>query len=248
MKQKTTVSVPDMAKVDSSTIAATPIVDRKGVMGKAVALPANTQVITKQEIAFKEIAFEIIKSTVELGEKYLTLCLMIRSNNIAPKQVSTWLKDVGFHKVRISEINRIAHGPDDVFEKFKARSIGFRGALQLSRGNLEEMKKITEVANDPSLAALAAECEIEAAEEEKEVSSALPANASAQEKMEAKRQIRVDTLTKKAVGILAGAEIAFPKGHTWTNGVYVLTLTRKVAKVKGPKSPVSPVGAPTVGA
>jgi len=47
--------------------------------------------------------------------------------------VTEILKGLGFHKVRISEINKVANAPDDVFTHYQARAIGFNKALEFAR-------------------------------------------------------------------------------------------------------------------
>jgi len=70
-----------------------------------------------------------------LSGAYADLCLYIKTNGIAPKAVSEMLGSVGFKKSRISEINSVANADSKVFDKLTAKEIGFREALQLSRGN-----------------------------------------------------------------------------------------------------------------
>jgi hypothetical protein len=77
----------------------------------------------------------IIEKTIEAGRAYLDMCIYIRENKAAPRLVSHVLSELGFHKTRISEINRVAQLPDAEWNQFAARTIGFRGALQLARGN-----------------------------------------------------------------------------------------------------------------
>lgn len=88
----------------------------------------------------REIGAQIISQTVKVGEKYLELCEYIRKNSIGPKIVSEQLSALGFHRVRISEINKVANSADEVWEQYRARAIGFKGVLQLTRGSMDQLK------------------------------------------------------------------------------------------------------------
>lgn len=77
---------------------------------------------------------ECIKAEVEKGEKYLTLCEHIRKAQIGPKAVSSVLRELGFRKQRITEINKVSQLNNEMWSALKARTIGFREALEISRG------------------------------------------------------------------------------------------------------------------
>jgi len=86
---------------------------------------------------FDDIAKSIVTKTGELGTLYFDLCMMIRKapDFFSPKVVSARLSDLGFHRVRISEINRVARADEKVFSQWQARALGFSRVLQLARGN-----------------------------------------------------------------------------------------------------------------
>jgi len=88
---------------------------------------------TREEKEILQIGEAIITKTGEVAGLYLSLCLNIRKNHIAPAKVSELLKSLGFHRVRISEINKVANAPDDVFTNYQARAIGFNKALEFAR-------------------------------------------------------------------------------------------------------------------
>jgi len=75
----------------------------------------------------------IAKATIATGLLWLGLCKYIRSNAIPPKVVSRELGTLGFNKVRISEVNRVANAADEVWNEYEARGLGFRHALELVR-------------------------------------------------------------------------------------------------------------------
>lgn len=81
----------------------------------------------------KERAVAVAKATIATGILWLELCKYIRANAIAPKVVSRELAALGFNKVRISEVNRVANAADEVWNEYEARGLGFRHALELVR-------------------------------------------------------------------------------------------------------------------
>jgi len=92
-----------------------------------------TEVESQNEREIRETGEAIIKKSGEVAGLYLSLCLNIRKNAIAPAVVSRILKELGFNRVRISEINRVANAPDDVFTNYQARAIGFNKAIEFAR-------------------------------------------------------------------------------------------------------------------
>jgi len=89
--------------------------------------------------ALHELGSSIVLDTVKLGSKYFELCKYIRDNKIAPRLASHELAAVGFHKVRISEVNRVANAGDDVWSEIEAGMIGFAKALDLSRNTVTKL-------------------------------------------------------------------------------------------------------------
>jgi len=117
-----------------STKKNTPNIGTQLDAGKDLPAPRTPlQVETQAEREVRETAEAIIKKTGEVAGLYLSLCLNIRQNKVAPTVVGRILKDLGFHRVRISEINKVANAPDDVFTNYQARAIGFNKALEFAR-------------------------------------------------------------------------------------------------------------------
>lgn len=136
-----------MKKVNSSkTVSVKEFVESKVREGKKMDGLAGAQVpavsIERQEIDVKAIASEIIKGTVAVGEKYVTLCTYIRSNQVQKKNATKWLVDLGFSKPRASEVCRVSYSDDKTWSAFAAKSIGWRGVLQITRGNVEELRQL----------------------------------------------------------------------------------------------------------
>lgn len=101
---------------------------------------AANEVVTKADVVHadkvKFFADKIVEKTALVGSLYLGLCLYIRENSLSPKLVSAVLGERGFSRPRIAEINRVSNAADAVWNKFLAGTIGFRGVLELARGNV----------------------------------------------------------------------------------------------------------------
>jgi len=95
------------------------------------------EVLTKDEnMHAKEIqklADAIIIAAGEMGTKYLNLITYIRTNQVAPKLVSFELRQKGFTKQRVNELNRIANASDEVYNQYQSKLLSFRDALELAR-------------------------------------------------------------------------------------------------------------------
>jgi len=79
----------------------------------------------------KKLGSEIIESIAIAGEKYLNICKFIRNNQVAPKLVSFELSALGMHRNVISKINKVANLPDEQWNQFAARTIGFNKVIEL---------------------------------------------------------------------------------------------------------------------
>lgn len=107
------------------------------------AVAAHTEAEAAKMVALthaKEIqkfADEIIVQTAKTGEVYLSLCNYIRKNAVAPKLVSHELTAKGFHRAVISKINRVANLPDDLYNQFAARAVGFNKVLELASESVQ---------------------------------------------------------------------------------------------------------------
>lgn len=115
----------------------------------------------------REFGEKLIGQASEQAKTYLDLCLYIRKEQVDKKLVAHTLSAQGFHKVRISEINRVATAPEEYFNQYAAKALGFKRVLQLVRG---EGDKATATPAAKMLgitdgkAALMAEAEIEETE------------------------------------------------------------------------------------
>ena len=105
----------------------------------AVVDEAKLGLKVEQSKFINDIADKIIVGTAQVSKLYYDLCVYIRKNKIAPTAVSHLLGARGFHKVRISEINRVSNAADDVWSDFEAMGIGFRKTLELTRGSVLEL-------------------------------------------------------------------------------------------------------------
>lgn len=101
---------------------------------KALAtITVQTGIEAKHLEKIKEYGLQIVSKTGELAGLYLTLCTYIRQNKVDSKLVSYELSQVGFRKQRITEINRVATSPNDVWQQYEARALGFDKTLALAR-------------------------------------------------------------------------------------------------------------------
>jgi len=188
----------------------------------------STAVQSKEEIEFKALAQEIVEDTLKVGQKWFNLCKFIRAHKIGPKDSTKWLLDLGFHKSKASEVNRVAQAPDEVFSQYEARLIGWRGVLQLSRGSLAELKQADVVEEDKELQAALNEVEAELSVEEEAAEEAAKLAESDPEAaaLERKREMR-KRLVKAGVQLLALAAKLESKPRKWNTGNgYILTLAK----------------------
>lgn len=84
----------------------------------------------------QEMGEQVIRQTAQVGMVYLEICRYIRKNQIAPKLVSFALSQKGFHRVRISEINRVANAAEATWNEYEAKTIGFGKVLELQRASV----------------------------------------------------------------------------------------------------------------
>jgi hypothetical protein len=77
---------------------------------------------------------DLKQSIITAGDKYLSLCKHIREKQIPPRVVTELMLKEGFHKTRISEVNRVSQCGDDVWDEFEAKALSFRKVLLLERG------------------------------------------------------------------------------------------------------------------
>ena len=91
-------------------------------------------VSNSDDVAFIRSTGEvIIKHIGVTAGLYYNLIMGIRRRAIGPRVVSQELLALGFHKSRVSEINRISQLPDDKFSAYEAHTVGFQRALLLAR-------------------------------------------------------------------------------------------------------------------
>jgi len=177
-----------------------------------------------QRTKLSAMAKDIVSATVRVSTMYLDLCGYIRSAEVAPKVATEELIKAGFNKVRTSEIVRVAHSADAVWSKFKARSIGFRGVLEIERGNVVECLAAETGDSETDIRAEAEESE-EGADggESAAVGSTVNSEAASVRKVE----LAAVTILK-----FSAAQNLSKKSWTYGDGGYVLTVTRSSKKPK----------------
>jgi len=173
---------------------------------------------------------EVLAGHVILGDRYYELCRFVRENQLPPKPTRKLLMQVGFHKVRVSEILRIANVPDDMWKPYAARSMSFLKVLEIAR--------LDGASADEHIAKF---IEVEA-----EVTQASPAGVGyegAGEPGEGSDKPEVSEDDKKknkasagAKAILAAAEYFNWKEQVFRNGSEWEVVVRKCKKPKQPKA------------
>lgn len=64
---------------------------------------------------------------------YTSLVKFVKTAQLPPNLIKATLEARGFNDSRISEIRRVAEGPDDLLEQLENRTIGFKQALRIAR-------------------------------------------------------------------------------------------------------------------
>jgi len=185
----------------------------------------------KTEIEFKRLAYEVIHSIAITSTKYLDLCCFIRKEGISPRDATRWLIDLGFSRPRASEINRVSQLPDEQFSLLEARQIGWRGALQISRGEAAAISKDTSC--PPEIKALALDIAAVLVKEEEEAAAKQSTGhvSSAAYKDAELLVAHLAAINRSAVSILARAAKIHSRNRVWNTGSgFSLTLAR--VKVK----------------
>jgi len=79
------------------------------------------------------LGLEAIKAVVAVADRYFALITFIREQKVDKKLATHSLTTVGFEKSIVSKLLKIAHAPDDVFDLYAARTVGFNKVLKLTR-------------------------------------------------------------------------------------------------------------------
>jgi hypothetical protein len=204
-------------------------------MNNVQAMDGRLMLATEVETQFKEIAGRIAADTIALGERWLRLCIFIRKEQVTKRDATKWLLELGFHKGAASQVCKVAMCANAIFSKYEARLIGWRGALQLSRGNLDEVKRAM-VVYDPELVEVVEETvrrdEELAAQAEETIRmehEGMTADEIAKEEVTAKRFSQNLRMKAAVVSLLAACKAAGVKSHTWISENGKLTITVKVS-------------------
>lgn len=180
---------------------------------------ATAKLELQHSVHLKKYGQDIIEATAVAGEKYLTICRYIRENMVAPKLVSFELAAIGMHRAVISKINRVANLPDDQWNQFAARTIGFNKVIELNSSQSAELlaKQTGESVTD--VKAIIAEME----DEDGKGGTPLipPTDAEREEKAE-------KAFVTAAARALSAASVLGIKRERKVNGGngYILTITK----------------------
>lgn len=192
----------------------------------AVATARSAEAMTKHEIEVKRLCGVIVELAVRAGEKYRELVVYVRKHNIGDAELRPWLVDCGFAPSRVSEIVRLSTCSEELFKEYEAKRLGWHRALQLSRDNLDEMKKVSPELVDKSMIQAVKEEQAEAAKTEREHADETKGERGVRQKAAKKRAMdRGAQLILKAAGALK------PRGKYWNIGTgYTLTLAKDVLR------------------
>jgi len=183
-----------------------------------------------------EYGVEIVRGMLKVGDTYWKLCGYIRTNKVDADVVRKALEPLGFIKQRITEINRVANAPEELWSEYEARALSFRRTLELSRGTVQLLLDKAESGADANLLTRTM-VGVEAEEAEAEVSEA-ESNAGVTKEPES-ATVRKEKMEAVATRLAALADKYSVKQRVFKieNG-YVVTVSR--APGKAPKT----VGAP----
>jgi len=186
-------------------------------MKKETPAAVTTTVQTKEEAAHSQMLVNfgssIIRKIGEAVQTYLELVTYIRHNKVAPKLVTFELRKIGFKKSKVSEINRVAHASDAVFNLYSAKIMGFDKVLELARhesknGPIESTEAARLLLEQGTLS----KSDVQKAMDEEEEATGTRPKKSAVVKME-NAALQILNLAKKA--------------KAWENDKWTLTLAKK---------------------
>ncbi len=100
--------------------------------GKVTPL-TSVEVETREEIQLRKKAEAFLAGTKRMQTDYFKLCAYIRDKQIEPVVVRRVLLGAGFHKASVSEFLKVSFVSDEIWLEYKAKTIGFKLALQASR-------------------------------------------------------------------------------------------------------------------
>ena len=99
-------------------------------------------------LQFKSKVQSLKQAGVLLVESYYDVVTHVRDFQISPDVVTDTLKTEGFAPSRISEFKRIAFSVPQIYEEYKAKTIGFKLALKKSRDAEKAKEEPSESAED----------------------------------------------------------------------------------------------------
>jgi len=104
---------------------------------KSQSVKVRTGKEVEQVAIVAELGGQIVQGLVDLSDKYFKLVSTIREQKITAECVRDGLEPLGFPASRISEINKVAYSPDDVWLEYNSRRLSFRNALNVTRGTMK---------------------------------------------------------------------------------------------------------------
>jgi len=114
-----------------------------------VDIPHSTLERQTHLVRVSELGSMVFKGLIKVSDRYFELCSYIRQHKVSEDVVRDALEPEGFVKQRISEINRVANAPLDLWTELSARRLSFRRTLELTRGTVQVLLTPDERASAP---------------------------------------------------------------------------------------------------
>jgi len=168
-------------KTPSLTMATNKEAAELKTTGLAIAAKAQEKDLAERAEVYR-LAQEVAIQHVAIGLKYYDLCVYIRNAQIGPVVVREEMTKAGFNKARISEVITVASAPDETWNQYNAKSLGFKHTLEIVRNGKREidLHVAKQIGDAPQAIDVASETSIDepaTPEEAKEKKDALQSSA-----------------------------------------------------------------------
>lgn len=94
----------------------------------------------------RTLAKDVITAYSNAVTAYYDLCVYIRDEQLTPKQVTETLRQVGYPASRISEVKKVSFSTPQIFAEYRAKTVGFKLALQAARADKPQKQETEEIA------------------------------------------------------------------------------------------------------
>jgi len=105
---------------------------------KAKTKQAEALALLEKHPAIQKAAGEFLDVYARAGEKYFALASALRSAKLEKKDATAVLLAAGLSKSRTSEVVKVSTVPESIWQKYSAQAIGFKAAIEASKGEDSE--------------------------------------------------------------------------------------------------------------